>query len=152
MNQQHNLNKTKTSQKLLGPISYKTKEPWKIYKLWELQQHSQANKQTKLWRYFTIQTVRQNMPFILWSVQYATCSMLVKTRHYSTLNWISQKSAKDPKAILADKHFQRNGDRSNQHTRFTITDRLTKTNLDKEHLTQRENFGIQKIETIYPEG
>ena len=44
-----------------------------------------ANKQTKLGRYFTIQIVRQNMPFILWSVEYATYSMSVKTRHHSTL-------------------------------------------------------------------
>ena len=32
---------------------------------WKLQQYSRVNKQTKLGRYFTIQTVRQNMPFIL---------------------------------------------------------------------------------------
>ena len=41
-------------------------------------------------------------------------------------------NVKDPKAILADKHFQKNGHRFNEHARFTITDRLTNTNLDKE--------------------
>ena len=47
-----------------------------------INQHSRTNKQ----RYFTIQTVRQNMPVILWSVQYGVYSMSVKTRHHSTLD------------------------------------------------------------------
>ena len=32
---------------------------------WKLQQHSRANKQKELGRYFTIQTLRQKMPYIL---------------------------------------------------------------------------------------
>ena len=55
-----------------------------------------------------------------------------------------RKDLEDPKAILADKHFQKNGHRFNEHARFTIIDRLTNTNLDKEilreRLIQRENF------------
>ena len=55
-----------------------------------------------------------------------------------------RKDFEDPKAILADKHFQKNGHRFNEHARFTIIDRLTNTNLDKEilreRLIQRENF------------
>ena len=46
------------------------------------------SQQTKnLGRYFKIQIAKQNVPFILWSVQYATYSMSVKTRHNSTLDW-----------------------------------------------------------------
>ena len=48
-----------------------------------------------------------------------------------------RKDVKDPKAILADKHFQKNGHRFNKHARFTITERLTKTNLDNEILRER---------------
>ena len=43
-----------------------------------------------------------------------------------------RKDVKDPKAILADKHLQKNGHRFNQPARFTIIDRLKNTNLDKE--------------------
>ena len=42
-----------------------------------------------------------------------------------------RKDVKDHKAILADKLFQKTGHRFNEHARFTIIDRLTKTNLDK---------------------
>ena len=63
---------------------------------------------------------------------------------------------KDPKAILADKHFQKNGHRFNEHTRFTITDRLTRKNLDKEilreRLIQRKKFGVKRLEALYPKG
>ena len=78
-----------------------------------------------------------------------------ETPFYITLN-NHRKDVKDPKAILADKHFQKNGHRFNEHARFTITDKLTNSNLEKEVLSeriiQRENFWIQKLETLYPEG
>ena len=65
-----------------------------------------------------------------------------------------RKNTKDPKAILPDKHFQKSRHRFKEHARFTIIDRLTKTNLDKEILRQRlihrENFWIEKLETLYP--
>ena len=45
--------------------AYHAGQKLKIYvaNKWKLQQHSRANKQTKLGRYFTTQTVRQDMPF-----------------------------------------------------------------------------------------
>ena len=65
-----------------------------------------------------------------------------------------RKELKDPKVILADKLFQKNGHRFNEHARFTIIDRLANTNIDKEILRecviQRKNFWIQKIESLYP--
>ena len=67
-----------------------------------------------------------------------------------------RKDVKDPKAILADKHFWKNGHSFNEHARFMIIDRLKKTNLDREilreRLIQRKNFWIQKLETFYPKG
>ena len=78
-----------------------------------------------------------------------------ETPFYIRLN-NHRKDVKDRKAILADKHFQKNGHRFNEHARFTITDKLTNTNLEKEVLSeriiQRENFWIQKLETLYPKG
>ena len=66
------------------------------------------------------------------------------------------EDVKDHKAILADKHFQKNGHRFNEHARFMIIDRLANTNLDKEilreRLIQRERFWVQKLETLYPKG
>ena len=43
-----------------------------------------------------------------------------------------RKDVKDSKAILAGKVFQKNGHRFNEQARFTIIDRLTNTNVDKE--------------------
>ena len=64
-----------------------------------------------------------------------------------------RKDVKDCKAILGDKLFQKNGHRFNKQARFTIIDRLTNTNVDKEILRecfiQRKTFWIQKIETLY---
>ena len=42
-----------------------------------------------------------------------------------------RKEVKDPEAILADKHFQKSGNRFTEHARFTKIDRLTSTNFDK---------------------
>ena len=65
-----------------------------------------------------------------------------------------RKDVKDPKATLADKHFQKSGHRFNEYAIFTIIDRLTNTNVDyeilRERLIQRKTFGIQKLQTLYP--
>ena len=41
-----------------------------------------------------------------------------------------RKDVKDPKATLADKHFQKSGHRFNEYAIFTIIDRLTNTSVD----------------------
>ena len=67
-----------------------------------------------------------------------------------------RKDIKDPKAILADKEFQKNHHRFNGHARSMITATRTNTNLIKEILhkrfIQRENFLISKLQILYPEG
>ena len=40
---------------------------------WKLQQHSRANKQKELGRYFTIQTLRQKMPYGVHKIQPTVC-------------------------------------------------------------------------------
>ena len=66
-----------------------------------------------------------------------------------------RKAVKDPKVILADKYFPKKDHRFNEHAIFTITNRLTNINLDKEilreSLIERENFWIWP-ETLYPKG
>ena len=42
-----------------------------------------------------------------------------------------RKDVKDAKVILADKLFQKNGHKFNEHARFTIIDRLTNKTLEK---------------------
>ena len=62
-----------------------------------------------------------------------------------------KKDAKDAKAKLTDKHFQKSGLRFNEHARFTITDTLTNTNLDKKILRQLWKMWktVMKQKTIF---
>ena len=100
------------------------------------------------------------MPFIFWSVQYVGKNeppFNIRLNNH-------RKDVKDPKAILADKHFQKSGHRFNERARFTIIDRVANTNLDNKSfqnvlswryfhcLIQRGNFWIQKLETLYFKG
>ena len=63
-----------------------------------------------------------------------------------------RKDVQDSKAIT----FKKNGHRFNEQATFMITDRLANANLDKEilkeRIIQRENFWIQKLETLYQKG
>ena len=95
------------------------------------------------------------MPFISWSswsVQYIGKNETPFNIRFNN----HRKDVKDTKAILADKNFPKSDHRFNEHARFKIIDRLTNTNLDKEilreHLIQRENFWIQKLEALYLKG
>ena len=45
-----------------------------------------------------------------------------------------KKEIKDPKVILADKHFQKCGHRFSKHTRFTVFGRLKKYKLRQRNL------------------
>ena len=67
-----------------------------------------------------------------------------------------RKDSKDPNAILACRHFQRQGHNFNSHAKSIIIDKLVNTSSSKdilcEHLIQRENFWIQKLKTLVPYG
>ena len=109
---------------------------------------------TKTWKIFHCETeyVICLMECIICNLQYVDEN---ETPFSIRLN-NHRKDVKDPKAILADKHFWKNGHSFNEHARFMIIDRLKKTNLEKEilreRLIQRKNFWIQKLETFYPKG
>ena len=67
-----------------------------------------------------------------------------------------RKDVKDPEAILADKHFSKNGHRFNEHATFTIINRLKNTNLDKKifkgtSYSKRKHLDT-KSETLCPKG
>ena len=85
----------------------------------------------------TIQILRQNAIFLMgctiWNLEYVGKN---ETPFNIRLN-NHKKEVKDCKAILSDKHFQKNGHRFNEHARFTIIDKLKTTNLEKEILKER---------------
>ena len=67
-----------------------------------------------------------------------------------------RKDTKNANAILACRHFQEQGHNFNSHAKFIIVDKLVNTSSSKdilrERLIQRENFWIQKLKTLVPNG
>ena len=67
-----------------------------------------------------------------------------------------RKDTKDPNAIVACRHFQKQGHNFNSHSKFIIIDKLANTfsskDILRERLIQREDFWIQKIKTLVPYG
>ena len=116
-----------------------------------------SQQTNKTWKIF--HNTNCKTEYVIYSMECTICNLQYVCNNETPFNIRlsnNRKDVIDPKAVLADKHFQKNGLRFNGHTRFTIIDRLKNTNLDKEilreRLIQRENFSIQKLETLYPEG
>ena len=115
-----------------------------------------TNKQN--WKIFHIVNCKKEYAIYLMECTICNLQYVVKNETPFNIRLTNhRKDVKDPEAILADKHFQKNGHRFNEHARFAIIGRLKNTNLDKEilreSLIQRENFCIQKIQklgTLYP--
>ena len=68
-----------------------------------------------------------------------------------------RKDVKDPNALPADKHFTLPGHDFNKNAKFTLIEKLTKTNkvateTRRERLKHRENFWIIKLRTLTPNG
>ena len=67
-----------------------------------------------------------------------------------------RKNTKKPNSILACKHFQEQGHNFNKHAKFIIIDKLVNLQGSKEALREmlvvRENFWIQKLNTLDPFG
>ena len=67
-----------------------------------------------------------------------------------------RKDTKKPNSILACKHFHKQGHNFNKHTKFIIIDKLVNLHSSKEALREmlviRENFLIQKLQTLVPFG
>ena len=81
-----------------------------------------SQQTTKTWKIFHCETeyVICLMECIICNLQYVDEN---ETPFSIRLN-NHRKDVKDPKAILADKHFWKNGHRFNKHARFMIIDRL----------------------------
>ena len=64
--------------------------------------------------------------------------------------------AKKPDSIPADKHFLTPGHNFNEHAKFTLIETVTRPNLTREQTTillkKREDFWINKLETLAPNG
>ena len=68
-----------------------------------------------------------------------------------------RKDANNPKSILANFHFKKSGDSFNLHAKFILIEQLNNIyTTDKEtlkfRLKYREDFWIQKLETLTPKG
>ena len=68
-----------------------------------------------------------------------------------------RKDVNNPKSITADFHFKKPGHSFNLHAKFTFIEQLSNIHTtDKEtlkfRLKRREDFWIQKLETLTPKG
>ena len=67
-----------------------------------------------------------------------------------------RKDSKGPSAILACRHSQQQGHNFNYYTKFIFMDKLVNTSSSKDilrdRLIQRENFWIQKLKALVPDG
>ena len=69
----------------------------------------------------------------------------------------NRKDVNNPKSIPADLHFRTPGHSFNLHAKFTVIQRLSNTrtkdrDILKFRLKRREDFSIQKLETLTPIG
>ena len=74
-----------------------------VARKWKLQQHSRANKQAKLGRNFTVQTLSQ---YVICLMECLICNLLYVSKNETpfSIRWNNyRKDVKDPKVILADK-------------------------------------------------
>ena len=67
-----------------------------------------------------------------------------------------QKDVNKQNSLQADQHFRLPGHTFNNHARFTLTEQLHDTNINKEllqyGLQKREKFWIIKLKTLQPHG
>ena len=67
-----------------------------------------------------------------------------------------RKDINHPKAILACSHFKLPNHVFVEHAKYTIIEQIRDQMLNKEvlraRLRKRENFWIEKLETLYPKG
>ena len=83
---------------------------------------------------------------------------LCKIQYVSNI-WLNnhRKDVSNPKSIPADFHFRNPGHSSNLYAKFTLNEQLSNIHTtDKEtlkfRLKRREDFWIQKLETLTPKG
>ena len=114
-----------------------------------------SQQTNKTWKIF--HNTKYKIEYAIYLMECAICNLQYVGKNKTSFNiklTNHRKDVKAPKAIIADKHFQKIGHRFNKHARFTITDRLTNTNFVKEilreHLIKRGNLWIKKLETIHP--
>ena len=104
-------------------------------------------------------TVNCTSEYVIYLMECILCSKQYVGKAETAFNIRLNNHRKDVKkanAILACKHFQSPNHNFNQHAKFTIIDKLTNTNKPKEILRQRlierENFWIEKLDTLHPKG
>ena len=93
------------------------------------------------------------MKFALCKIQYIRKA---KTAFNIRIN-NHRKDVNNPKSIPSDFHFRKPGHSLNLHAKFTLIEQLSNIHTtDKEtlqfRLKRREDFWIQKLETLTPKG
>ena len=98
--------------------------------------------------------------FVIYLLECTICSLQYVGKSETPFNLRlnnHRKDVKDANAILADKHFNLPSHDFNKHAKFTIIEQLrnisaTPIEVLKERLKQRENFWINKLATLTPQG
>ena len=101
-------------------------------------------------------------PWVIYLMECTLCNKQYVGKSETPFNLRLNNHRKDVKnhsrqdTILACKHFQTSDHDFNKHAKFTIIDKLTNLNNTKEtlrrRLIERENFWIEKLETLFPKG
>ena len=98
--------------------------------------------------------------FIIYLIEYTLCKIQYVGKAETAFNIRLNNHRKDvnnPKSIPADFHFRKPGHSFNLHAKFTLIEQLSNIHTtDKEtlkfRLKRREDFWIQKLETLTPKG
>ena len=114
-----------------------------------------SQQTNKIWKIFYNKNCQIEYAICLWNCNLCNAQFVGKNEALYNIRLNNcTKDVKDRKVKLVAKLSSKNGHRFNEHLKFTIIDRLNNTNLDKatirERLLQRENFWIQKLDTLYP--
>ena len=119
---------------------------------------SQQTKKT----YNIYHHVNCNTPWVIYLMECNLCNKQYIGKSETPFNIRLNNHRKDvknhskPDTILACKHFQTSNHDFNKHAKFTIIDKLINLNNTKENLRrkliERENFWIEKLDTLFPKG
>ena len=126
------------------------------------------SKVTKLWNvlvsiqqlYTIVHKLNCKSKFTIYLMGRALCKILYVGKAETAFNIRlnnHRKDANNPKSIPADFHFRKPGHSFNLHAKFTLIEQLSNIHTtDKEtlkfRLKRREDFWIQKLETLTPKG
>ena len=110
--------------------------------------------------YTIFQKLNCKSKFIIYLMERASCRVQYVGKAETAFNIRlnnHRKDANNPKSMPADLHFRKHGHSFNLHAKFTLIEQLSNIHTtDKDtlkfQLKRREDFWIQKLETLTPKG